>query len=178
MPKTKGTANEFILQVLSSQADTEWRLSDLRDRCEGRWTEANLYNTLTRLLAAGKIQKVVEGRAAWWSIGAAKATQLTPPAVAAPALVPAETPTPESPPEAKAKAVAPMPDETAETASQAILGLLGRHPDYEMQVNDVWEELGRKWAAQTVSNQLTWLAGAGRVQRVKDGRQVWWSIKA
>ena len=71
-----------------------------------------------------------------------------------------------------------MPDETAETASQAILGLLGRHPDYEMQVNDVWEELGRKWATQTVSNQLTWLAGAGRVQRVKDGRQVWWSIKA
>ena len=162
MPKKTGTATEFILQVLASQADTEWRLADLRDRCDGRWTEANLYNTLTRLLVAGRIQKVVEGRAVWWSIGAAKAAPLTPTAVAAPAMVPAETATPGSPPEARAKVAAPMPDKTAETASQAILSLLGRHPDYEMQVNDVWEELGRKWAVQTVGNQLTWLAGAGQ----------------
>ena len=162
MPKYAGTATEFIVNLLTAQPDRLWRIADILTAAERRWTEKNVHKSLTRLFKIGKIGKTVTAGAAWWSSreGAAKATAALPPA--------------ERVATTRQAANAPKPGEP--TASEFIIGLLRRHPDYEMRVGDVWEESGRKWAAQTVSNTLERLVTKGKIARVKDGRNVWYSI--
>ena len=83
------------------------------------------------------------------------------------------------PDEASAEAAIAQPESTSSegpTAQSFIVDLLTRHPDYEMQVADIWEEAERKWKQQTVANTLERLVAKGVVARVKDGRNVWFSI--
>ncbi len=172
MPKKNLTASEFVLQTLAADQTLEWRVGDLMEKAAGRWTEANVYNTLTRLHAAGKIKRTKDGHAAWWS---APTNIVSTPEVSEPAsMVPVLDPAEERAPAAKIQ-----PPELAvegPTAQAFIVDLLTRHPDYEMQVADIWEESARKWKQQTVANTLERLVVKGIVTRVKDGRNVWFSI--
>lgn len=69
MPKTKGTASEFILQLLRAYPDYEMQVSDIYDEGEGRWSKANISNALTRLMDKGLISRTVDpNRSAWWTI--------------------------------------------------------------------------------------------------------------
>ena len=69
MPKTKGTAAEFILNLLRTHPDYEMQVSDIYEEGDKRWTKANISNALTRLLDKGLIQRTVDpNRAAWWTI--------------------------------------------------------------------------------------------------------------
>ncbi len=178
----RDTAAQFILGLLAQFPDHEWRVAEFVEASGHRWTDANIYTTLTRLAASGKVKKSVTDRQAWWSIGAepvaaTEAAASAEPVAAAQLGKPAHVamPTP-----AATAAVAPAfsasaPNESTVTAAEFIKDLLTRHPDYEMSVSDVWEEAERRWAAQTISNTLERLAGAGKVVRVKDGRHVWYS---
>ncbi len=69
MPKTKGTAAEFILHLLRTHPDYEMQVSDIYEEGDRRWTKANISNALTRLLEKGLIARTVDpNRAAWWTI--------------------------------------------------------------------------------------------------------------
>ena len=69
MPKTKGTAAEFILNLLRAHPDYEMQVSDIYEEGDKRWTKANISNALTRLLEKGLIKRTVDAnRAAWWTI--------------------------------------------------------------------------------------------------------------
>ncbi len=171
---SSSTASQFILDLLGKQPELEWRIREILDASGNKWREANVYNTLTRLLEAGKVKKTLSDRQAWWSIAGVVGST----AVAGPAPVPA--PAPEAAPTPTTAAAAAVPpasaDELASTAKAFIVDLLSRHPDYEMQVADVWEEADRKWTQQTVANTLERLVAKGVVTRIKEGRNVWFSI--
>ena len=175
MPRKNPTATEFVLQTLAADRTLEWRVGDLMEKAAGRWTEANVYNSLTRLHAAGTIKRTKDGHAAWWSAPAGFASPAAQPE-------PVETaPVQVIPDEASAEAAIAQPESTSSegpTAQSFIVDLLTRHPDYEMQVADIWEEAERKWKQQTVANTLERLVAKGVVARVKDGRNVWFSIAA
>ncbi len=171
-----GTASQFVLDLLGKQPDLEWRIREILDASGNRWREANVYNTLTRLLEAGKVKKALTDRQAWWSI-AGDTTVTAAVAVLAPAPTPAAVRAPAAAPTPVA-AAAETPEargEPASTAASFIVDLLTRYPDYEMQVADIWEEADRKWKQQTVANTLELLVAKGVVSRVKDGRNVWFS---
>jgi len=68
MPKKTGTATEFVLQTLIEYSDNEMQISDLFDHCQGRFTKENLSNSLSRLLAVGKVVRNLDGRSAYWAI--------------------------------------------------------------------------------------------------------------
>ena len=175
---SSGTAAQFILDLLGRQPDLEWRIREILDTSGNRWREANVHNTLTRLLEAGKVKKTLTARQAWWSIvgGAGSTTVAAPLEAPAPSAVPAHTPA-AAPLTSEAAAIpVAVSDEPARTANAFIVDLLTRHPDYEMQVADIWEEADRNWKQQTVANTLERLVTKGVVLRVKDGRNVWFSI--
>ena len=171
MPRKNLTASEFVMQTLTADTTLEWRVGDLMEKAAGRWTEANVYNTLTRLHATGKIKRTKDGHAVWWSAVAGQPT--LPPNVD-------NTPDVALVVEQAAPTVAPAgdtpPHAEGPTAQVFIVDLLTRHPDYEMQVSDIWEEADRRWKQQTVANTLKRLVANGVVTRVKDGRNVWFSF--
>ncbi len=69
MPKTKGTAAEFIVKLLREHPDYEMQVDDIYEEGEHVWTKANISNALTRLLDKGVVTRVTdENRSAWWSI--------------------------------------------------------------------------------------------------------------
>ncbi len=73
MPKTKGTAAEFILKLLRAHPDYEMRVDDIYEEGERKWTKANISNALARLLEKGLVTRVTdENKFAWWSIAAAR----------------------------------------------------------------------------------------------------------
>ena len=170
MPRKNLTASEFVTQTLTADATLEWRVSDFIDKAAGRWTEANVYNTLTRLHAAGQVKRVKDGHAAWWSAPAGIALTTARPEPGEPA------PVPEPAKEAAPIGQSESPAAEGSTAQAFIVDLLTRHADCEMQVHDIWEESARKWKQQTVANTLDRLVAKGVVARVKDGRHVWYSI--
>ncbi len=178
----RDTAAQFILDLLAQLPDHEWRVAEIAEASGHRWTDANIYTTLTRLAASGTVKKAVTDRQAWWSIGG---EPVAVPEVAAPAEPVAAAPVAKPAPVAKlapvravARSPIAAPDDSTVTAAEFITDLLARHPDYEMSVNDIWEEADRRWAAQTVFNTLERLVVAGKVVRVKDGRHVWYSAAA
>ena len=64
------------------------------------------------------------------------------------------------------------------TATEFVLDLLKRYPDYEMQVDDIFEEGERKWTKANIANSLTRLSEKALVTRVQDqNRSAWWSIR-
>ena len=191
---SSGTASKFIVDLLGKQPELEWRIREIVDASGNKWHEATVYNTLTRLLEAGTVKKALTDRQAWWSIAGDAGTMApSAPAVATappPSVSATAAPLKAAPSAAAAKPAMPpararLPPQLVKPAEQStggaavfIVDLLTRHPDYEMQVNDLWEEADRKWAAQTISNTLERLVKQGHVQRVKDGRHVWYSIAA
>jgi predicted transcriptional regulator len=162
MPKKTGTASEFMLVTLAADPSLEWSVRELMEKAGDSWTEANVYNTLTRLHAAGKLKRAKDGHAVWWSIAGAQEPD------PAPVVVDEVDVVPEA-------ADAPVPSD-GPTAAGFVLDLLARHPDYEMSVTDIWEEADRKWKRQTMANTLDRLVEKGSVVRVKDGGSVWFSI--
>jgi len=69
MPKTTGSATEFVLQILQSWPNNELRIGDFYDLADGRFKKANLTNALSRLLQRGVVVRNVDAdRAAWWAI--------------------------------------------------------------------------------------------------------------
>ena len=192
------TASRFILDLLGKQPELEWRIREIVDASGNKWHEATMYNTLTRLLEAGKVKKALTDRQAWWSIagvhtGAAAPAEAVAPAPATataasskavPSAAAAEPPMPPSPSIVAHEGIqvpqqaneASASEQPTGSAAGFIVDLLTRHPDYEMQVNDIYEEAERKWAEQTISNTLDRLVKQGSVARVKDGRHVWYSI--
>jgi hypothetical protein len=69
MPKTsRETATTFVLAYLTEHADRELQLKDLHDGCEGRFSIANMQQSLIRLLGEGKVVRNKDGKAAWWAI--------------------------------------------------------------------------------------------------------------
>ncbi len=69
MPKKKGTASDFILDLLKAHPDYEMQVSDIYEEGERRWTQANISNALARLLEKGLVTRVSDpDRKAWWSI--------------------------------------------------------------------------------------------------------------
>jgi Fe2+ or Zn2+ uptake regulation protein len=163
MPKRTVTASEFIIDTLAADPSLEWSVRDLMDKAGERWSEANVYNTLTRLHAAGKLKRTKDGRAVWWSI--------------ADGLEPALLEKPVEPEvDSGAKTLETASESGTQTATGFIIDLLTRHPDYEMSVSDIWEEAERKWKKQSVANALDRLAEQRKVLRVKEGAHVWFSI--
>jgi hypothetical protein len=72
MPKTTGTASEFILQTLRKFPGNELQVADFYEASEHRFTKENLHNALTRLLDKGLLERTVEpDRSSWWAISAA-----------------------------------------------------------------------------------------------------------
>ena len=64
------------------------------------------------------------------------------------------------------------------SASEFVLDLLKRHPDYEMQVDDIFEEAERKWTKANIANSVMRLHARGLLSKVSDqDRSVWWSIR-
>ena len=193
MPKKTGTAAEYVLQVLASQPDAEWRLAELVADCEKCWTEANMYNTLTRLLASGKVKKTVDGRSAWWSIASGHAAAPAPvskgptpaglkrasaPVSKSPAPAPGALTVAKAPKQTKAHAASQKPPGPRSGGATAfVLQLLRAYPDYEMSVDDIYEEAERKWTKDNISNTMGRLLEKGLVTRVTDpNRAAWWSI--
>ena len=69
MPKTEGTAREFILETLRQHPDRELRVADLSAECGGRFTQKNIANTLARLQAEGLVVKETDAdHSVWWGI--------------------------------------------------------------------------------------------------------------
>ncbi len=166
-----GTATQFVVELLTSKPDLEWRIAEIVQVGGQKWTEPNVYKSLDRLFKAGKVKKTVNG-GVWWSAATAASTTLAPAKTASSAAAAkSATPSASAPQEPVTAA-----EQSTGSAAQFILDLLTRHPDYEMQVNDIYEEAERKWAAQTISNTVEKLVKQGSVARVKDGRRVWYSI--
>lgn len=68
MPRTKGTAREFVLNALRQHADNELQVADLHALAGGSFTKDNLANLMPKLLAEGLVERTTEGRSAWWAI--------------------------------------------------------------------------------------------------------------
>jgi hypothetical protein len=69
MPKTlRETATTFVLAYLTEHSDREMQLKDLHDGCEGRFSVANMQQSLIRLLGEGKVVRNKDGKLAWWAI--------------------------------------------------------------------------------------------------------------
>ncbi len=171
MPKYTGTVTEFIVNLFAAQPDMEWRIAEIVAAGDNKWNAANVANSLARMFKAGKVKKNVNG-GAWWSAASAAPVNVKPAKAAAPASTTAASPNPVP----SAVVGEPKPAEAGSTAAAFILDLLKRHPDYEMQVSDIWEECDRKWKRQTIFNTLDKLVAGGKVARVKDDGKVWFSI--
>ena len=64
------------------------------------------------------------------------------------------------------------------TAREFILDLLTKHPDYEMQIDDLYEEAERKWTKANLANTVARLHAKGLLSKVSEqDRSVWWSIR-
>lgn len=69
MPKTTGTAAEFVLKLLRDHPDYEMQIDDIFEEAERKWTKANISNAMARLLEKGVVTRVTDpNRSAWWSI--------------------------------------------------------------------------------------------------------------
>lgn len=68
MPALRETATSFTLAYLARYPDREMRLADLVEGCNGKFTSANILQSLNRLHEAGKVVRVKDGHAAWWAI--------------------------------------------------------------------------------------------------------------
>lgn len=190
------TASEFVLHLLDNDPELEWKTAEIVEAGQNRWNEPNVHKSLVRLHRAGKIGKTVNGRSTWWSsalakTGAAKAAKAeqsgdqaakrsTTSATRAEKAVKV-APKAEKPAKKAATPTTSAPTTEAEKRSgnayNAILDLLTRFPQYELQVADIFEELGGKWARPTLSNNLEALVQAGKVTRLKEDRKVWYSVK-
>ncbi len=169
--RTAATATQFVAALLASKPAREWRIAEIVAAGGQKWTEPNVYKSLVRLLRAGKLKKTITGRTSWWSAATATATTTMPNAVVPSA--PTARATPIAP--ATGQQLVKPAERSAGSAGRFILDLLAWHPDYEMQVSDIWDESERKWARQTIANTVDRLVAAGKIARVKDGGQVWYS---
>ena len=68
MPNRAVTASKFVMETLASAPSPEWKVSDFVQKSGDCRTEANFYNTLTRLHARGKVKPTNDGRNVWFSI--------------------------------------------------------------------------------------------------------------
>jgi hypothetical protein len=69
MPKTsRETATTFVIAYLTEHGDREMQLKDLHDGCDGRFSVANMQQSLIRLLGEGKVVRNKEGKLAWWAL--------------------------------------------------------------------------------------------------------------
>jgi len=69
MPKTtRETATTYVLDYLTEHSAREMQLKDLHDGCDGRFSVANMQQSLVRLLGEGKVVRNKDGKAAWWAI--------------------------------------------------------------------------------------------------------------
>ena len=168
------TATKFVVALLAGKPDRQWRIAEIVEAGGQKWTEPNVRKSLTGLFKGGKVKKTVNG-GVWWSAASAAPASAAPAKAVLPvaAAKPATPRAPATTPQQSVKAV--TLEQPTTTANAFVLALLTRHPDYEMQVNDIYEEAERKWAEQTISNTLDRLVKQGRVARLKDGRHVWYS---
>ncbi len=175
-----GTAAQFIIDLLAKQPDLEWRVAEIVQASGSKWNEKVTYNTLTKLLVAGKVKKTVADRQAWWGIANANLGNVHPAKVAK--LVPAaasaleKTPVPKPVPQPASSV--PRSAKPAVTATEFVVSLLANKPEREWRIAEIVQAGGQEWNEANVYKSLARLSANGQVKKTMKGRTAWWSAAA
>ncbi len=177
-----GTAAQFILELLARQPDLEWRVAEIVQASGSKWGDTTIYNTLTKLLAQGRVKKTVADRQAWWGIATANLAQAQPAKIAtpiepAPASSTPEKPTGPKPVPQPASAVLKS-DKPVITATEFVVHLLANHPAREWRIAEIVQAGGQKWTEPNVYKSLARLFANGQVNKTIKGTAAWWSAAA
>ncbi len=138
------------------------------------------YNTLTKLLVAGKVKKTVADRQAWWGIANANLGKAPSVKVATPA-----TPTASAPEKPPVPKPVPQPASSvtrsanpAGTATEFVVSLLANKPEREWRIAEIVQTGDQKWNDANVYKSLARLFVNGQVTKTMKGRTAWWSAAA